>query len=267
MRLAMTRDFRTLCVAACWLAGPAFPQGAAQAQRQVQKALNRETCPGDPPGNLEHSDCSFTAKQHLTQFVAGSLTDQALVGATFFGTMAQFGFPFGNRSGEPPEQDWNGLGYRVGSRYAQNLTKGLTVYTFSSVMRTDPRHLSYVNDPGSKLSGKAPGIGPRLGHVFVDWVTVRRSTLEGNGRRLPNLPLFAGAAASGYVGNIWYPDRLTTNSQALQRGVGSLGTALLSSFYTEFSPEIGRMLGAVFKRGSKKTATPTGTTATTGATQ
>ena len=231
---------------ACWLALPALPQSPQQ-QKDTQKALQRETCPGDPPGNLELTDCSFTQRKRLTEFVGGSLTDQAIIGAAFFGAIAEL-------RGEPPEwkQNWGGLGSQVGTRYAQNLTKGLTVYAISSAMKADPRHVSYLSDPGTKLTSKAPGFGPRLGHVFVDWATVRRSAENGAGRRMPNLPLFAGAAASGYVGNLWYPDRLSNNSQALQRGVGSLGTALMSSFYTEFSPEITRALGAMFKRGSKK---------------
>lgn len=246
--------YTSICVMACWLALPARPQAPQEpqpqqkTQRENQTALDRQNCPGDPPGNLELTDCSFTQRRRLTQFVGGSLTDQALVGATFFGAIAQL-------RGEPPEwkQNLTSFGYQVGTRYAQNLTKGLTVFAISSAMKTDPRHLSYLSDPGTKLTSKAPGFGQRLGHVFVDWATVRRSAEDGRGRRLPNLPLFAGAATSGYVGNLWYPDRLANNSQALQRGVGSLGTALMSSFYTEFSPDINRALGAMFKKGAKKT--------------
>src|SRR5437016_8193221 len=170
----MSFPFIRTCIAVFCAAFPIFAQ-EAQAIRAKQEELHRITCPGEPPGNLESLDCNFTQRQRLTQFVAGSLTDQALVGATFFGAIAHF-------RGEPPEwkQDWNGLGYRVGSRYAQNLTKGLTTYTIGFVMQTDPRHVSYVNDPGTKLGPQAPGVWPRVGHAFVDWLTVRRSSADGN---------------------------------------------------------------------------------------
>jgi hypothetical protein len=228
---------------------PGFPQTAGNL-RQAQSDLQRRSCPGDPPGDLGSLDCRFTQKQRLTQFVAGSITDQAIFGAVFFGTIAHI-------RNDPKEWDrgLDGFGYRIGSRYAQGVTKGLTNYTFSTIMRTDPRHISYMADPGTKSQDHYP-IGSRIGHAFLDWITVRRSTVDGNGRRLPNLPLLAGAAASGFVGNAWYPDRLTVPGEAMKRGAGSLGTALASSFYTEFSPEVSRLLGALFKRGSTKKAAP-----------
>jgi hypothetical protein len=204
-------------------------------------AVKRVVCPGDPSGNLASVDCNYTMTLRLTDFVSGSVTDQALLGAVFFGSVAEL-------RKDPPEwkRNWSGYGYRVGSRYAQNLSKGLTEFTFGVIMRTDPRHVSYASDPRIKVHKS--GVVPRIGHAFADWATVRRTSEKGDGIPLPNLPLFAGAAASGFVGNAWYPDRLSTPGQALLRGSSSLGTALASSFYTEFSPEIGRMLGAIFKR-------------------
>src|SRR5438477_11843097 len=95
MFLPMKRNVAGLCIAAGLLAIPAFPQ-ATQPLQQAQVEPLTKTCPGDAPGNLELLDCSFNPRQRLTQFVAGSLTDQALVGATFFGAVAHF-------RGEPPE--------------------------------------------------------------------------------------------------------------------------------------------------------------------
>jgi hypothetical protein len=244
----------------------AFSQSADDL-RKAQSELERQTCPGDPPGDLGSIDCRFTQRQRLTQFVAGSVSDQAILSAVFFGTYAHI-------KNDPKEWDrgLDGFAYRVGSRYAQGVTKGLTTYTFSTILRTDPRNVSYASDRGrigqqhcaASLTGTPEevasktrstcGVAKRIGHAFLDWMTVRQSAVDGNGRRLPNLPLLAGAAASGFVGNAWYPDRMTTPGQALKRGAGSLGTALGSSFYTEFSPEVGRLLGALVKRRSPKPA-------------
>jgi hypothetical protein len=219
---------------------PAYPQAQAPSIAD-QLVVNRVVCPGDPSGNLASVNCYYTMQLRLTDFVSGSITDQALLGAGFYGSFAEL-------LKDPPEwkRTWGGEGYRVGSRYAQNLTKGLTEFTFGAIMHTDPRHVSYASDPRVKVHKS--GVGPRIGHAFTDWLTVRRSSEKGDGAALPNLPLFAGAAASGFIGNIWYPDRLTTPGQALLRGSSSLATDLAYSFYTEFSPEIGRLLGAIFKR-------------------
>ncbi len=200
-------------------------------------------------------------RDRAQQFVAGSVTDQALLGAVFFGTLAHL-----QQSPADWKQDWGGLGYRVGSRYAQNMAKGLAEFSSSTIMRSDPRHVSYASDPrikrqacGAGGASCSPKISARIGHAFLDCFTVRRSSVDGNGRRLPNIPLFAGAAASGFVGNAWYPDRLATPGQAGIRASYSIGTALGASFYSEFQPEIGRLLGAIFSRGKTPRATPGGT--------
>jgi hypothetical protein len=219
------------------LAFPAFSQA-------IQQSLGRHTCPGDPPGDLSHTNCSFTPSMRVEQFVTSSVTDQAMLGATFFSLMAQF-------QNNPSEwgRGWRGFGYRVGTRYAQNFAKGLTQYVFGAAIKDDPRHVSYASDPLIPAGKPGGGVSSRIGHAFVDWLTVRRSTLEGNGTRMPNLPMFAGAAASGFVGNAWYPDHLATPQQAGLRASYSLATALASSFYNEFRPEINRLLAVIFRRG------------------
>jgi hypothetical protein len=65
--------------------------------------------------------------------VTGSITDQAILGAVVFGAVAHV-------RNDPPEwtRDWSGFGYRVGSRYAQTLSKGVVEFGFGEVMRTDP---------------------------------------------------------------------------------------------------------------------------------
>ena len=40
-----------------------------------------------------------------------------------------------------------------------------------------------------------------------------------------------------------------TFAQVGQRAAGAFGTAVLSSFYTEYKPEITNVLGSVFRRG------------------
>jgi hypothetical protein len=172
--------------------------------------------------------------------ISGSVSDQALLEAVLFGALDEV-------RNSPAEwaRSWTGYGYRAGSLYGQNFTKGFTEFTLGAAFRTDPRNISYASDPHVT---KRPTVGRRVGHAFWDFLTVRTSATNGGGRRLPNIPLFAGATASGLVGDLWYPDSATTRSAIAMRAGGSIATAIASSFYTEFSPEIGRALGAIFKR-------------------
>jgi hypothetical protein len=225
----------------------------------AQALVGRFTCPGDPPGNLASVDCRFTMPMRIATFFGTSVTDQAVLGAAFFGVVAHV-------RKSPPEwnRDWDGLGRRIGSRYGQNLAKGAAVLGVDAGIRlifgrgTDPRHVSYAADPLIMHTATSGGPWARVGHATMDWATVRLSAQKADGRRVPNLPLLAGAIASGYTGNLWYPDRLTTSSETAKRVGSSLGTALFASFYNEFQPEIGRVLGRMFRRGATSSnTTPT----------
>jgi hypothetical protein len=227
------------------------PNPAVRVIPSAQALLGRVTCPGDPPGNLASVDCRFTMPMRVAQFFGTSVTDQAVLGAAFSGAVAQI-------RNSPPEwdRDWDGLGRRIGTRYGQNLVKGAAVLGVDASISlivgtgTDPRHVSYASDPRINHTQTSGGAWARIGHATMDWATVRLSAVKGDGRRVPNLPLFAGAVASGFTGNLWYPDRLTTLPETAKRVGGSLGTALLASFYNEFQPEIGRVLGRILRRGA-----------------
>jgi hypothetical protein len=254
-----TTRIGALCIAGCLTATSATAQ-APEARQPIaipanQESHGRVTCPGDPPGNLASIDCFYTASMRFERFFGQSVTDQAVLGATFWGLVAHV-------RDSPPEWDqgWDGFGRRVGTRYAQNFAKGATVLAVGMLMRSDPRHVSYASDPLIDKTQRARRLDAprqrrgrawtRVGHAVMDWATVRQSAKNGDGARRPNLPLFAGAVASGLTGNIWSPERLTTPSETWKRIGGSLGTALFASFYNEFSPEVGRVLGRLTRRGA-----------------
>jgi hypothetical protein len=225
-------------------AGSAQTVQTPQEMRNLQTSLGGRNCPGDPAGNLASFDCSFTARMRALDFVGTSVTDQALLGATFFGSFAYF------THRDPSEwgRGWGSFGRSIGTRYVQNLSKGTATYAVGMALGADPRNLSLLNDPGfphDEPSSKRA----RVGHAVFDWVSVRRSSRDGNGRRLPNLPLWTGAAVSGLVGNAFQPSGKATTESAIVTATSSLATALAFSFYTEFSPELGRVLGGLVKRG------------------
>ena len=233
-------------------------------------------CPGAFPTDLtKTTDCSYTPTQRTLDFVSGSVTDQAVLGAVVFGLGAQV-----IQSPSEWKRTWDGFGHRVGSRYTQALGKGTAQYLVGLILKDDPRFLAYRDDPAtiarhrdavSALAARAsPGITSacanstaasldflshdgwqRFGHAWYDVVTVRHSTVKGNGRRIPAFSRFVGEAAGAYAGYPWYPGSENTLAQVGQRAAGAFGTALLSSFYTEYKPEITNLLGAVFRHGSQ----------------
>ena len=235
-------------------------------------------CPGAFPTDLEATDCRYTPSQRALDFVSGSVTDQAVLGAVVFGLGAQV-----IQSPSEWKRTWDGYGRRVGSRYTQALGKGAAQYLFGSILSDDPRFLAYRNDPGviarrraavsaltvsgsshlapSGASTSAQSLDAlshdgwqRFGHAWYDVITVRRSTIQGNGRRIPAISRFAGEAAGAYAGYPWYPGAENTFSMVGQRAAGAFGTAVLSSFYTEYKPEITNLLGALFRRGRQSTS-------------
>jgi hypothetical protein len=207
--------------------------------------VRRYNCPGDPPGNLAAFDCNFTKMMRLEHLITSSVTDQAMLGALFTGAFAHL-----RNDPEEWSQSWNGLGRRVLSRYERKFLGGVTEYSLGALMKTDPRHVTYAADP--LIANRRGGTRARIGHAFMDWATVRRSSKSATGARLPNVPLFAGALANGFSGRYWYPPREATTSRSLRRALGPLETALVGSFYAEFGPEVGRALGAMFKHKREK---------------
>lgn len=226
-------------------AGTRPPASLAGAQTRVTapvglpRALFRVTCPGEPPENLTSVDCRFTPRLRFQEFVSSSVTDEAFLGAVSWGIVAQI------RS-DPPEWkgDLRGLGERIGIRYEQTVAKGLSLYALGALMRTDPRSVTYASDPKSKAD---PTVSRRVGHVFVDFATVRHSSVRGDGSRLPS-PVFAAAVLSAYAGNPFLPAGLRTPSETAKRAASSLGTALAFGAYREFQPELLRALGHLLGR-------------------
>jgi hypothetical protein len=240
---AMKRAF----LGAIVLGAVLYARNAAAQTGLPELEVQRVVCPGDPAANLSSIDCNFTLGLRLEELVATGLTDQAAAGAVFWGAVAQM-------RDDPPQwdEDVRGLGSRIGIRYTQNLAKSATAFAVGALLNEDPRHLTYSADPGVGVPKN--GLGPRVGHVFVDWATVRKSTESGNGRREPNYGLFAAAFVSGVAGNPWYPTQLRTPAEVGKRAVSSLATALLASAFTEFTPDLGRLLGAIAGKttGAKK---------------
>jgi hypothetical protein len=221
------------------------------------------TCPGGFPTDLTVTNCDFKENLRLQQWVTASFTDQAMLGAVVFGAGAQI-----IKSPGEWGRTWGGYGDRIGVRYTQAAARGTAEFIVGNLLQDDPRHLSYKNDPhtpyGSKIvcsNNEIIGIMPypipkqiiwkRIGHAFVDSVTVLKSSSCGTGKRIPALDRYVGIAAGAYGGYPWYPGAENTLPNAADRAAMSYGSTLLGSFYTEFSPELFKGLTWIFSPNKK----------------
>lgn len=224
-----------------------------------------QVCPGAFPTDLTKTDCRYTVRQRTLDFLTGSITDQAGLGAIFYGFGAQI-----IQSPSEWKRTWYGYGQRVGVRYTQAVGKGTAQYLSGLILRDDPRFLAYNNDPavirrrqraierlpsGDKSLDRMTHDGwRRFGHALYDVVTVRISTQSGDGRRIPAISRFAGEFAGAYAGYPWYPSRENDFVNVGQRTAGAFGTAVLSSFWTEYHVEVTNVLGALLHRNARSTA-------------
>ncbi len=219
-----------------------------------------QVCPGAFPTDLTATtNCRYKPKQRALDFITGSVTDQAALGAVFYGLGAQI-----IQSPSEWKRTWYGYGQRVGVRYTQTLGKGTAQYLTGLILNDDPRFLAYRNDPdtisrhqqairdlpagNTSLDQLTHDGWQRFGHAWWDVITVRRSTRSGHGHRIPAISRFAGEFAGAYAGYPWYPAAENKFTNVGERAAGAFGTAVLSSFWTEYQPEESRIIGAILHR-------------------
>jgi hypothetical protein len=220
-------------------------------------------CPGSFPTDLTAvNNCKFTTEKRLAVLTSGSLTDQAMGSAAFYALVAQIW-----KSPDDWHRTWEGYGLRVGVRYKQSVAKGSTQFLVGWIMRDDPRHVSYRDDPRhytKYLAGAQPSSGDaqnswaapsgckRLWHAIFDSLTVRRSSEDGLGRRIPALSRFAGDFGGAYATYAWYRGPQNTFGNVGLRVAGAFGGDVVSSLYTEFKPAISKKLGELLNRGNSR---------------
>jgi hypothetical protein len=245
-------------------AGPSAASAVAQEIPLAPPATVR-VCPGAFPTDLTQVDCRYLPKQRTLDFLTGSVTDQAALGAVVYGLGAQI-----IQSPSEWKRTLYGYGQRVGVRYTQAVGKGTAEYLSGLILNDDPRFLAYRNDPevirrrqtavrnlraGDRMLDQMTHDGwQRFGHAWYDVITVRRSTRSGDGRRMPAISRFAGEFAGAYAGYPWYPARENNFVNVGQRAAGAFGTAVLSSFWTEYHVEVTNILGALLHRNRPATA-------------
>ncbi len=205
---------------------------------------------------------SFGMKQRTCYWGEQLFTGSALFGAAFFGAIAQ-------ARDDPPEwpQGADGFGRRMGTRYTQGMIKSTATFVVSSLTREDPRvkppQIYSVSDLADTSAANRFGCPPsttfkgRLGQSLlrVVWDSCRT-----NPWARPKPARVAGSFASGFLGLAWAPASQDHISNALIDSGTAFGGYIGDSVFSEFSPDISRMLGHLFPLGKPKFGTTTNPT-------
>jgi hypothetical protein len=131
-------------------------------------------------------------------------------------------------------QGAEGYGKRFGAAYASNAsTQFFGTFVYPSLLRQDPRYFRKETGTNGSRFGYA------LSRVFV--------TRNDSGSSGPNVSLWAGAATSAAISNLYYPPGDRSAGDAVKRAGISLATQAGFNVMKEFWPDIKRK----FRGGSK----------------
>jgi hypothetical protein len=184
---------------------------------------------------------------------AGSVEGPLSVGAKFtlleeqvFGpkALAITGFTAGFHTLLPPGAypgKWSGgasgFGRFVGDRYARRTAQNTARFAACALLHEDPRY-----QPSARSSSFGRTMHALL-YTFVDRNDAGRRTLA--------VSNFAGAAASGLVGNLYLTDGVCNSEHAGQRAFTSFGFLAGRNVIGEFAPEIARGLRKAHLAGGR----------------
>lgn len=156
------------------------------------------------------------------------MQDAFLTPGPYFG--AAFGAAIQIWRERPQEWELGSEGYarRAGALFALQGTQATLFHASSAVLREDSRF------EVCHCKGKWKRIGFALSQPFV--------TRNGSGRLVPRYSYIGGYMAGGMIATSWYPDSYRVTGQGLAFGATGIGFGALAQIFTEFSPEIKRLL-------------------------
>jgi len=128
--------------------------------------------------------------------------------------------------------DWHqgmqGYGRIYGSAFGTKVATQTARYAASALLREDYR---YVPSTSTEFF---PRVFHAVGFIFVD-----RSD---SGERRPAYSNFAGAAAGGFVPNLWLPDGFNDGTHGAERMGTQFGGFAIQNVLREFTPDLFRLL-------------------------
>jgi len=154
-----------------------------------------------------------------------------------FGPRAVFSTAFrtGIRMADPPKgypHDWHSgmgaYGRLYGDSFARNGAGSIARFSTSTLLHEDPRYRR------SSSTFVPMRIAHALSFTFVDRTD--------GGSLTPAISNFTGAAANGFVGNLYLPTGFDNLTHAGQRSIESFGGLAGQNLLQEFAPDIGHAL-------------------------
>jgi hypothetical protein len=156
-------------------------------------------------------------------------TDHAFSKSAFLRAGAGIGIAEIANSPEEWGRGPDGVAKRFGSVFGKHLIRSSVQVTVAALREED---LKYY--PSQKS-----GFGARTRHALVSVLIARNQT--GGGTTVAGGRL-AGAFSSGFVSELWLPDRLHTFSNGMRSSGISLGVDAVTNVFREFWPDIRRSL-------------------------
>jgi hypothetical protein len=190
--------------------------------------------------SLPHLDFEQKSCYYRSQLLTGS----AIFGAAFFGSIAL-------ARHNPPEwpEGAKGLGYQVGTRYAQGMVKSTTTFLVGAMLHEDPRPMAPY-DRACKAHQHPPHSNgwARLGTSLLRVVGTHNDNDETCTDRIAFSRL-AGSLSSGFVQLAWLPPSHNTIGNAFEGSASALGGYAANSVFTEFKGDLFGWLGKTFGTG------------------
>jgi hypothetical protein len=230
-------------------AQPGAPEGSS-----AWTWMPEHECPGGFPSDLTRLNCRYTQRQRTLEWVSTTLTDEA----TLTSASAALGAFFFAES--PTTWPRTGLGYLRDWRasYFSGLGNGTTQYLLNTAFDFNPDHVScrtsaflnnqslmplvskdpnYLVDQSVELEGKierACTWYKRIGHVVLDTVATRKSTLPGKAKLNWPSPRLAGAFAGAYAESPWEPPTDNSTQAIFTRAGESLIVPAIGALFNEY---------------------------------
>jgi hypothetical protein len=207
-----------------------FPDSAsATAARLHDDAAGPSTIVA--PASAQHSSERFGVGDKFRFYLGETYLNPSFVTAPAFRAGIRMANPPGHFPTAYPT-DWRqgsgGFGRNYGDAMAQRVSFETARFATGTLIREDPRYA-----PSSSHSAFGRSLHA-FGYTFIG-----RSD---GGHSMPAFSNFVGAAAAGFVGNIYLPPGFANVTHAGQRATLQLGFFGAGNLYREFAPQIPKPL-------------------------
>jgi hypothetical protein len=139
------------------------------------------------------------------------------------------------------DQGATGLSQRYGDRLARGAVRDSVRYAAGVLLNEDPRYYRTTS--------------PRVSARVVNALRNTFLTRKDDGTLAPAYGRIGANYAGAFASNLWLPDRVASNGQAMRRGTWRMGTELGMNFLREFWPDVRRKLFRKRSSGSVNRST------------